>query len=75
MVPRIPMVPHKVPMVGFGRAMAGLPVWDSKKRCIKKRDNHVALALVGRHLAATHNNQPTVGESGRGDVGEEARGG
>ncbi len=41
----------------------------------KNREEHGALALGGCHLAATHNNQPIVGGSGRGDVGEEACGG
>jgi hypothetical protein len=41
----------------------------------KNREEHGASALGGRHLVATHNNQPIVDGSGRGDVGEEARGG
>ena len=41
----------------------------------KNREEHGALALGGCHLAATHNNQPIVGRSSRGDVGEEVRGG
>ncbi len=41
----------------------------------KNREEHSALALGGRLLAAKHNNQPIVGGSGRGDVGEEVRGG
>ncbi len=45
------------------------------KTTSKNREEHGALALGGRHLAATHNNQPIVGGSGRGDDGEEARGG
>jgi len=39
----------------------------------KNREEHGASALGGCHLEATHNNQPIVGGSGRGDVGEEAR--
>ena len=63
-------------MVGFGGAMAGLPVWGAAKRHIKKREKHGASAIsAGRHLVATHNNQPIVGGSGRGDAGEKARGG
>ena len=31
------MVLRKAPMVGFGGAMAGLPVWGTKKRHIKKK--------------------------------------
>jgi len=30
-------VPHKAQMVGFGGAMAGLPVWGAEKRRIKKQ--------------------------------------
>jgi hypothetical protein len=45
------------------------------KTASENREEHDALALGGHHLAATHNNQPIVGKSGRGDVGEEARGG
>ncbi len=41
----------------------------------KIREENGASALGGHHLAATHNNQPTVGGSSREDVGEEARGG
>jgi len=62
-------------MVGFGGAMAGFPVWGAQKRTINKKEKHGALALGGRHLVATHNNQPIVGRSRRGDVGEKARGG
>ena len=68
------MVPRRMPAVGFGGAMTGLPVWGAEKRHIKKREKHGASALGGRHLVATHNNQPIVGISGRGDVGEKARG-
>ena len=75
MAPWIPMVPHKAPVVGFGGAAAGLPVWGTKKRLIKKIENHGALDLGGCHLVATHNNQPIVGGSGRGDVGEKVHGG
>ena len=69
------MVPRKAPVVGFGGAMAGLPVWGAKKRHIKKKENHGAWAISGHHLVATHKNQPIFGGSGRGDVGEKARGG
>ena len=69
------MVPLKMPAVGFGSAMTGLPVWGAEKRHIKKREKHGALALGGRHLVATHNDQLIVGGSSRGDVGEKARGG
>jgi hypothetical protein len=69
------MVPHKAPVLGFGGATAGLPVWGAKKRRIEKIENHGALDLGGPHLLATHNNQPIVGRSGRGDAGEKARGG
>ena len=61
-------------MVGFGGAMTGLPVWGAQKRTIKK-EKHGASAFGGRHLVATHNNQPIVGGSSRVDVGEKARGG
>ena len=67
------MVPHKAPVFGFVGATAGLPVWGAEKRLIKKIENHGALDLGGRHLVATHNNQPIVGGSGREDVGEKAR--
>ena len=33
----IPMVLRKAPMVGFGSAMAGLPVWGANKRRIVKQ--------------------------------------
>ena len=55
-------------MVGFGGAMAGLPVWGAKKRRIEKIENHGALDLVGLHSVATHNNQPIASGSGRGDA-------
>ena len=74
MAPQIPMVPGKAPLIGFGGAMAGLTVWGTKKRHIKK-ENHGAWAISGRHLVATHINQPVFGGSGRGDVGEKVRGG
>ena len=69
------MVPRKAPLVGFGGAMAGLPVWGAERRHIKKREKQCAWAISGRHLVATHNNQPIVGGSGRGDIGEKALGG
>ena len=75
MAPWLPMVPRKEPTAGFGGAKAGLPVWGAEKRRIKKREKHGALAVGGHHLLATHNNQPIVIGSGRGDVGEKARGG
>ena len=75
MAPQIPMVPRKAPAVGFGGVMAGLPVWVAKKRRIKKQRDEQALAL-GEHRSITiFNNQQIVGRSGRGDVGEKARGG
>ena len=62
------MVPRKAPAIGFGGTKAGLLVWGAKKNRIKKREKHDALALGGRHLVATHNNQPIVGGSSRGNV-------
>ena len=59
------MVPHEVPVAGFGGAMAGFPIWGAEKRHIKKIEKHGALALSGRHLVATQNNQPIVGRSDR----------
>ena len=67
------MVPPKAPVVRFGGAMAGLPVWAPKRGASKKRVKHGALSLGGRHFSATHNNQPIVSKSSRRDVGEEAR--
>ncbi len=49
--------------------------WGRNETTPKNREEHGALALSGRHLVATHKNQPIVSRSGRGDVGEEARGG
>jgi hypothetical protein len=49
--------------------------WGQNETTSKIREEHGASALGGRHLAATYNNQPIVGGSGRGDVGEEAHGG
>ena len=37
MAPRLTMVPCKAPVVGFGGAMACLPIWVAKKRRIKKK--------------------------------------
>jgi hypothetical protein len=65
---QIPMVLRKVPLAGFGGAMAGSPIWGAEKRHIKKIEKHGASALSGRHLVATHNNQPIVGGSSRGNV-------
>ena len=41
----------------------------------KNRDEHGVLALGGHHLTATHNNQPIVGGSGGGELGDEMCGG
>ncbi len=49
--------------------------WGQNEATSKNREEHGASALGGRHLAATHNNQPIDGGSSRWDVGEEARGG
>jgi len=46
MAPLIPMVLCKAPVVGFGNAMAGLPVWVAEKRCIKKQRDEQVLVLV-----------------------------
>ena len=46
-----------------------------RKETHKKIENHGALDLGGRHLVATHNNQPIVGGSGRRDVVVKAHGG
>jgi hypothetical protein len=62
------MVLRKAPVAEFGGAMAGLLIWVAKKRRIKKREKHGVSALSGRHLVATHNNQPIVGGSGIRDV-------
>ncbi len=48
--------------------------WGQNETTLKNGEEHGASALGGRHLAAIHNNQPIVGRSSRGDVGEEARG-
>ena len=68
MAPRISMVLHKVPVVGFVGTMAGLPVWVAEKRFIKKQRDEQALALGGHQPITLTNNQPTVGRRGRGDV-------
>ena len=68
------MVPRKAPVVGFGGAMAGLPVWVDKKRRIKKQRDGQALTLGGHQSMTITNNQQIVGRSGRGDVRVEARG-
>jgi hypothetical protein len=46
-----------------------------QKETHKKIENHGALDLGGRHLVATHNNQPIVGGRGTEYVGEKVRGG
>jgi hypothetical protein len=39
MAPRLPMIQRKSPVVGFGGAMAGLPVWGAEWRGnTKKKD-------------------------------------
>ena len=74
MAPRIPMVPRKAPVVGFGGAMTGLPVWVAKKRRIKKQRDEQVLALGGLRSITITDNQPIVGGSGRVDVWVEVRG-
>ena len=61
-------------MVGFGGAMAGLPVWVAKKRRIKKQRDGQTLALGGHRSIMITDNQPVVGGSGRGYVWVEALG-
>ena len=75
MAPWLPMGPCKACAVGFGSAMARLPVWGAKKKCIKKQREILCVGLWWLPLAATHNNQPIFGGGGRGDFGEEACGG
>ncbi len=48
--------------------------WGQNETKSKNREEHGALALGGRQLAATHNSQPIVSGSSRGDIGEEAPG-
>ena len=57
MVPWLPMVPCKAlpckaPVVGFGGAMAGSPVWGSNEDALKNRDIMVyeLAALLGEML-------------------------
>jgi hypothetical protein len=68
------MVQRKAPTVGFGGAMANLPVWGAEKRRIKNREMGWALSLGGHQSLKTTNNQQMVGRSGKGDVLVEARG-
>jgi hypothetical protein len=51
------------------------PFGTPKYTTSNNREENGALALGGRRLLATHNNQLGVGSRGRRDVGEEARGG
>ena len=74
MAPQIPMVPRNAPLVGFGGAMSGLPVWVAKKSRIKKQRDRQALALGGHQSMKITNNQPKDGRSDREDVWVEARG-
>ena len=67
------MVPRKAPVVGFGGAMAGLPVWVAEKRRIKKQRDGQALALGGHRSITITNNQPVVDGSGRGYVWVDVR--
>ncbi len=72
MAPRLPMVPCKVPMVGFGGKIVGLPVWGENKDASKKEMDEGVLALGGQNCEETHNNQIVIcGRSGR-DVEEKA---
>jgi len=58
MAPQIPMVPRKGPVVGFGGAMAGLPVWGAGKRLIKKQ--RYGLGLVLRWPLMDNDNQQST---------------
>ncbi len=52
------------------------PIVGGDKFNAKKKSNlKYTVALGGRRLLATHNNQLGVGSHGRRDVGEEVRGG
>ncbi len=53
-------------MVGFGGAMAGLPVWGTKKRRIEKQRDGLGSGLRWLPL-------PRIGRSNNGDVRAEAR--
>jgi len=68
------MVPRKAPVVGFGGAMAGLPVWVSEKRPIKKQRDGRGLGLRWPLFNDKYNNQLGVCVRSGRDVGEEARG-
>ena len=50
MAPQLPMVPRKVPMVRFGGAMAGLPVWGGDEDASKHREIKVYWPLVVQNL-------------------------
>ncbi len=59
-------------MVGFGSAIAGLPVWGAEKRRIEKQRDGRGSGLRRPPLA--YNNQPRFGRSDNGDVIAEAHG-
>ena len=71
---QIPMVLRKAPVVGFGSAMDGLPVWVSENRPIKKQRDGRGLGQGGRCSMIKYNNQLGVCGRGGSDFGEEARG-
>ena len=65
--------PVGAPLAAFCGCINRFACLGRQKETIKKIEKHGALDLGGRHLVATHNNQPIVSRSGRGDVGEKAR--
>jgi hypothetical protein len=59
----------------IARHAGWFPFGTPKLTTSKNREENGALALGGRRLSATHNNQLGVGGRGRRDIGEETPGG
>ncbi len=66
MAPWLPMAPHKVPVIGFGRVMVGSLVGGAKWRHSKKLRGNGGFALGGQNFMGRHNNQPRVGVHNEG---------
>ncbi len=73
MAPPLPSGPYKARAVGCGGAMDSSFVFGAICHHIKKIENCGALALGGRQLLKTTDNQPTVGIHGGRNIGEEVR--
>jgi hypothetical protein len=72
---RLPKYPSKASGAGFALDTVGSPVLGAIKRPLENQRDKKGVGLMARTKIKSHNNQPEIYNSGRGDVGERLCGG